>query len=261
MLLAHLPAAALLLLFPFWDRWEVHRLREATRPGAKSASYLRIIAGLWLFSLPLLLVFPLSLLLHAPVLPGALGLGEEFRGSTAWIIALVLASGQVLPVVLAWFNRGIRLRMVAASEAIGYLLPRSPREELLFAGVAVTAGIAEELIYRGFLLRYLAAEPWELSAPAALAVSSVVFGLAHAGQGVRGMLATAMVGLLLGGLFLASGSLLLPVLLHTLIDLRALAVAHLARREAASAMSAGRPGPAESGLPNTRRAPSPRIDR
>jgi membrane protease YdiL (CAAX protease family) len=75
-------------------------------------------------------------------------------------------------------------------------------------------------------------------------VSSAVFGLAHAGQGVRGVLATAMVGLLLGGLFLASGSLLLPILLHTLIDLRALAVAHLARREAAaSAAPRGSRGP------------------
>jgi len=37
----------------------------------------------------------------------------------------------------------------------------------------------------------------------------------------------------MGGLYLASGSLLLPILLHTLIDLRALAMAHLTRREAA----------------------------
>jgi membrane protease YdiL (CAAX protease family) len=245
MLLAHLLAAALLVLFPFWDRWEVRRLREAERLGGKSASYLRIIAGLWPFSLALLFVFPLPLLLRAPAPPGVLGLGEDLPASTTWLVVLAFAAGQVLPVVLALFNRGLRLRLVAASEAIGYLLPRSTREELLFAGVAVTAGITEELIYRGFLLRYLAAEPWGLSAATALVVSSAVFGLAHAGQGVRGVLATAMVGLLLGGLFLASGSLLLPILLHTLIDLRALAVAHLARREAAaSPASAGQPGPA-----------------
>lgn len=229
---AHLLAACLLVVFPAWDRWEARRLRAAARPGEKSASYLRIIAGLWLFALAALAVFPPSLLLRPPFPPESLGSG--IPPSFAWIVALAAASGIVLPVVLALLNRGVRARMVAAVEEIAYLLPRSPREELLFAGVAVTAGIAEELIYRGFLLRYLAAGPWGLSALAALAVSSAVFGLAHAGQGARGVLLTAVVGVAMGGLFLASGSLLPPILLHTLIDLRALAVAHLARREAAA---------------------------
>jgi membrane protease YdiL (CAAX protease family) len=229
MLLAHLLAACLLVVFPAWDRWEARRLREAARPDAKSASYLRIIAGLWLFALAALAVFPLSRLLRPPFPPGSLGSG--LPPSSAWLIALAAVSGVVIPVVIAWFHRGVRARMVAAVEEIAYLLPRSPREELLFAGVAVTAGIAEELIYRGFLLRYLAAGPWGLSAFAALAVSSAVFGLAHAGQGARGVLLTAVVGMAMGGLFLASGSLLPPILLHTLIDLRALAVAHLAQGE------------------------------
>lgn len=227
MLLAHLLAAAVVVLFPLWDLWEARRLREAVRPGAKSPVYLRIIAILWLFTCAALLVFPLSSLLRAPTSPGS-----GIPPSTAWIIAAAAGVGQLLPVVFARFDPGLRARLAAAFDQVAYLLPRTAREKLLFAGVSVTAGITEELIYRGFLLRYLAAGPWGLSAAAALVVSSAVFGLAHAGQGAKGMLLTGVVGLLLGGLFLASGSLLLPMVLHTLIDLRALAVAHLARREA-----------------------------
>lgn len=237
---AHLLVACLLVAFPAWDRWEARWLRAATLPGAKSASYLRIIAGLWLVALAALVVLPPSRLLRAPFPPESLGSG--LPPSATWIVVIAASSGIVLPVVIAWLNRGVRARMVAAVAEIGYLLPRSPREELLFAGVAVTAGIAEELIYRGFLLRYLAADPWGLSALPALAVSSVVFGLAHAGQGARGVLVTAVVGVVMGGLFLASGSLLPPILLHTLIDLRALAVAHLARRER-EASADGPPSP------------------
>jgi membrane protease YdiL (CAAX protease family) len=231
MLLAHLLAAALVVLFPLWDVWEARRLREAVRPGAKSPIYLRIIAVLWLFACAVLLVFPLSSLFRPPPAPGAPWSG--LSPTTAWIIAAAAGMGQLLPVVFARFDPGLRARLAAAFDEIGYLLPRTAREKLLFAGVSVTAGITEELIYRGFLLRYLAAGPWGLSAVAALAVSSLAFGVAHAGQGAKGMLATGVVGLLLGGLYLASGSLLLPILLHTLIDLRALAVSHLARREAA----------------------------
>ena len=229
MLFAHLLAAAVVLLFPLWDVWEARRLREAVRPGSKSPVYLRIIAILWLFAGAALLVFPLSSLLRAPM-----SLGSGIPPSAAWIIAATAGVGQLLPVVLARFDAGLRARLAAALDEIGYLVPRTAREKLLFAGVSVTAGITEELIYRGFLMRYLAAGPWGLSAAAALAVSSLAFGVAHAGQGAKGMLLTGVVGLLLGGLYLASGSLLLPILLHTLIDLRALAAAHLVRREAAA---------------------------
>lgn len=230
MLLAHLLAAALLVLFPLWDLWEARRLREAVQPGAKSRIYLRIIAVLWIFACATLLVFPLPSLFRPPP---ATGPWKELSPATAWIIAAAAGMGQLLPVVFARFDPGLRARLAAAFDEIGYLLPRTTREKLLFAGVSVTAGVTEELIYRGFLMRYLAAGPWGLSAVAALAVSSLAFGVAHAGQGAKGMLLTGVLGLLMGGLFLASGSLLLPILLHTLIDLRALAVAHLARREAA----------------------------
>jgi membrane protease YdiL (CAAX protease family) len=230
MLLAHLLAAAVVVLFPLWDVWEARQLREAVRPGAKSPIYLRIIAVLWLFACAVLLVFPLSSLFRPPPAPGAPW--RELSPTTAWIIAAAAGVGQLLPVLFARFDPGLRARLAAAFDEIGYLLPRTAREKLLFAGVSVTAGITEELIYRGFLMRYLAAGPWGLSATAALAVSSVAFGVAHAGQGAKGMLLTGVVGLLLGGLYLASGSLLLPILLHTLIDLRALAMAHLTRREA-----------------------------
>jgi uncharacterized protein len=45
-------------------------------------------------------------------------------------------------------------------------------------------------------------------------------GLAHAYQGWGGMAMTAVVGCALGGLYAASGSLLLPILLHAALDAR-----------------------------------------
>jgi len=97
------------------------------------------------------------------------------------------------------------------------------------AGAAVvTAGICEEVIYRGFLLRYLQEGPMRLNAPIALIFSSVMFGLFHAGQGVGAILGTAVGGFLFGVIFLGRGSLLLPILLHALNNLRVVAMAYLA---------------------------------
>jgi membrane protease YdiL (CAAX protease family) len=55
-------------------------------------------------------------------------------------------------------------------------------------------------------------------------VAAVAFGLAHAYQGVPGVVATGLLGGVMAAVYLQTGSLLLPVLLHTLIDLRFLLV-------------------------------------
>ena len=50
----------------------------------------------------------------------------------------------------------------------------------------------------------------------------MLFGLAHWYQGRLGMLATGVLGAVLTQLYLTTGSLLLPMVLHVLIDLRLL---------------------------------------
>lgn len=50
------------------------------------------------------------------------------------------------------------------------------------------------------------------------------FGLAHAYQGPAGVLTTGVLGGVLAAVYLQSGSLLLPMALHTVIDLRFLLV-------------------------------------
>ena len=90
------------------------------------------------------------------------------------------------------------------------------------AAVAVTAGIAEELVFRGLFLALgiglFGLSP--LSRPRSS--SRVVFGLAHVYQGARGVLLAAVLGGVLAALALHTESLLPAILLHVLIDLRSL---------------------------------------
>jgi uncharacterized protein len=104
------------------------------------------------------------------------------------------------------------------------LLPRTAGERRLFTLVGVTAGVCEEWLYRGFFLAVVAALAGGLPTPVLVAVAALAFGLAHAYQGVAGVLTTGVLGGVLAGLYLDTGSLLLPVLLHVLIDLRFLLV-------------------------------------
>jgi membrane protease YdiL (CAAX protease family) len=104
------------------------------------------------------------------------------------------------------------------------LLPRTPVERRLFTAVGLTAGICEEWLYRGFFLAAVSAVAGGLPEAVLVAVAAVAFGLAHAYQGPAGVLTTGLLGAVMAWLYLDTGSLLLPVLLHALIDLRFLAV-------------------------------------
>jgi membrane protease YdiL (CAAX protease family) len=96
------------------------------------------------------------------------------------------------------------------------LLPRSAEELNWFYRVSITAGICEEVLYRGYVIWYLG--HW-MGPLGAMIGSALVFGCGHMYQGVRGMLATGIVGLVLGGLYLFTGTIYVGMVVHGLIDM------------------------------------------
>jgi membrane protease YdiL (CAAX protease family) len=111
-----------------------------------------------------------------------------------------------------------------AAHATLALLPRTAGERRLFTVVGLTAGVCEEWLYRGFFLAVVSALAGGLPTAVLVLVAAAAFGLAHAYQGVAGVLTTAVLGGVLAGLYLGTGSLLPPMALHAAIDLRFLLV-------------------------------------
>jgi membrane protease YdiL (CAAX protease family) len=99
------------------------------------------------------------------------------------------------------------------------LVPVTGRERLLWAAVAISAGVCEEVVFRGWLLSTLHGSVG-LAGMALLLVAAALFGLAHTYQGITGVIATALAGLFFCVLYVTTGSLLVPILLHCLIDVR-----------------------------------------
>jgi len=96
------------------------------------------------------------------------------------------------------------------------LAPQTPREDRLFDMVSITAGVCEEILYRGLLLATLVSlvGTWP-----AVAITSLIFGLGHAYQGISGIAKTGLVGLVLAWFTVFSGSLYIAIVLHAVIDL------------------------------------------
>jgi len=99
----------------------------------------------------------------------------------------------------------------------GRILPRDAAEVWGFIPVALTAGICEEILYRGWL-------PWALSgflgrAWVGFAVAALFFGFGHLYQGRNGVVITGILALGLGAITLFTRSLLPGMALHIAIDL------------------------------------------
>lgn len=117
-----------------------------------------------------------------------------------------------------------RSPLLAGNRDLMRMLPQTRDERFGFAALAVTAGIGEEIVWRGFGLTLLFALLPTLHPAWPIALAALAFGMAHWYQGFIGVIATAAIGALLASLFWASGSLLWPMLIHVLIDLRVLLV-------------------------------------
>ena len=124
----------------------------------------------------------------------------------------------VLAVQLERLPRQLANRLDVAHKALARIkiTPRTGKELALFILVAITAGVWEELLYRGFLIWYLVPFTGTIGA---IAVSSIMFGLGHSYQGWRGVVVTTAVGFALAILYMTTHSLWWLMLAHALIDI------------------------------------------
>jgi uncharacterized protein len=208
--------------------------RLRSDPGARRSFYRRLLVLEWGLAVLTLVVW-----LSAPGVDAAqVGLRwpERWPGPVTGVVVLLvllfvavstraLRGGALLEAAEPVRRRpGEGRHSEAAGHATLALLPRTPGERRLFTVVGVTAGACEEWLYRGFFLAVVAAVAGGLPTAVLVVVAAAAFGLAHAYQGPAGIVTTGLLGGVMAAVYLQTGSLLLPVLLHVVIDLRFLLV-------------------------------------
>jgi membrane protease YdiL (CAAX protease family) len=154
------------------------------------------------------------------------------RGYTATELGLVSGgksrvllagiAGAATLAVLQWLN--LRRMGRLSTPARGLLqslaeriFPQSRAEMLPYFALALTAGVCEEFLYRGFALAAIirAGSPvW-----GAVLLSSFLFGLAHLYQGRGGAVGTMLLGALFGAARIGYHSLVPAAFWHTAVDL------------------------------------------
>lgn len=147
-----------------------------------------------------------------------------FRKPAAWWHPIVAATGIFAAVLMLSQHVQPFFMQFGPPLDISHLLVLQGNLPLLILALVVawiTAAILQELVFRPFLINtfdlLLGRNSW--SPWVAVLISSVIFGLMHAWQGVGGILMTASIGLIFGVAFLLNGRRILAIILvHGIID-------------------------------------------
>lgn len=214
------------------DRREYSRFRRYRSTAKRQAMMRR-----WLIES--MLLFGGSAIVLAVVVHPLTGSVLEAARSVGWVAAVVgWFQGPVGMLVLALaVALAVALTIVGVRSArreggvvmigdIAALLPRNRPELGWASALAVNAGVVEELLFRLCLPALLFVVTGEPLSAFGLAV--LLFAALHAYQGVPGVVGTLVVGLLLTAAYVLSGSIVVAIVLHALLDLRTLVLVPVA---------------------------------
>jgi membrane protease YdiL (CAAX protease family) len=201
--------------------------------GIKKQLYTQTMISNWIPALILI-----GLFCHGTFSLKAMGLKGVVLHAYKWL-SIPIAVLSVL--IMAFFiYQTIALRIIVRkgktieiklTESLKALLPEARSEKVLWIGVALTAGITEELLFRGYLMYALESLIPGLGVVGALIASSLVFGVMHLYQGVPDAAKTATIGLLYGVVTIALGSVLPGMMLHFIQDLSSIDVLTVQQKE------------------------------
>lgn len=127
-----------------------------------------------------------------------------------------------LPFWVIWDRTAWLLHVVLGeshAKSVDSVLPQNMLETLLWIGLSISAGICEELAFRGYLQRQIRA--LGVGMAAAVLGQGLVFGAAHAYQGWKNVVVITVLGVLYGALAAWRKNLAPGILAHAWSDVYA----------------------------------------
>jgi uncharacterized protein len=185
----------------------ITQARQLVRIGPlpRTPAYVSSIVSLWLLA-----GITAALAFGSGYSGAALGLGRVAPVQLLGWTTVLLVAG--LGTIFAFHHLGFRESSVTRE-----LVPASPAERRWFIGVSISAGVCEEVIFRGFLVLALHAATGSILL--AVLLSSTAFGLVHAYQQPVGALRAGLLGALLAAPLVVHSTLWPAIIAHTLLDL------------------------------------------
>jgi len=154
----------------------------------------------------------------------------------------ILGRGVAMGVIAKLVFKSVLMPLLGAppvNAAYAYLTGNAAALPGMVLLVLVGAGFGEEVVFRGYLferLRKLLGR-WRRRDLLVVALSSLVFGAVHLPeQGLHGAEQAALLGMLLGGIYLREKTLWMPMVVHAAFDLTAVGLIFTASEQAVATL-------------------------
>lgn len=181
-------------------------------PDKLSEAYKSIFVMQWGMCLPVVIMLGLKE-------GGFASMGLHFLTdplSVAGLIGITLLSIQLVKILPFPEKRLIKAKRKL--KEVLFILPKNLQEHKWSIIISITAGVCEEILFRGLFFELL---NQYMPAVYAILVVNILFGLGHAGTKLKNMLSTSGLGILWSIIYYYTGSLWVPILMHILVDIYA----------------------------------------
>ncbi|MCA6075165.1 CPBP family intramembrane glutamic endopeptidase [Fulvivirga sedimenti] len=137
--------------------------------------------------------------------------------NNATIVFSILITLFILAQIRQKIKPADALEIRSGMEEIWIFIPKSPIEYKWFVALSITAGICEEIIFRYYLYHYF---HLFLPAPVSILILNFLFALSRIQSGFQNMVGAFVLGLIFSVIYYFSGFLILPIILHTAIEIQ-----------------------------------------
>lgn len=150
-----------------------------------------------------------------------LGFQIPILDNLVYLLTVIFIFLYLMDLVIQFVIEKRQSRKVGEWNSNTQFLPKNLREYSHYTFLAFSAGICEEILFRGFLIHYLISIFGHdmASFVLALVLPALLFSMGHLYQGKWAMIKIFLGAVLLGLLYFASSSLILVIAIHIIVDL------------------------------------------
>lgn len=214
----HIAAVLLGIILPVFLTWKNRKgnPRVIFSSRDKKRIYLSGSFSLFLMGSSVILIW---LIFQRPF--SALGFKQAEHFNSWWWLVLVFLILFLFDSLMAVTGEENKRLSIEHMKTRTPFLPSVKSELPLYTLMCLSAGVFEELVYRGFLITYCLQLFADFNFPElwAIVLPGLVFSAAHFYQGSKAVIKIFVFSVFFGFIFIMSESLLLVVILHFLVDL------------------------------------------
>lgn len=214
------------IFFPVSGYYEIRKLKKSFAEGDKHKKinfYYQQIIWSWIPIFLIFIMIPLSGMNLNNI--GIKWIDIYTSSISKWVVFptigfyLIYLSYNIYLIFIYKYNRESRIK--AAKGIIDdykWFLPITRKEKSLWSRVSISAGITEEILYRGYFFYALAIVFPDLSIFQILFIATIIFGVGHVYLG-KEVIKSTILGLLFGIFYIVFNSIIPVIIIHISQDL------------------------------------------